>query len=69
MNVGQIDDLQEVYAKITRVIKEISAAPCKDDTDDQTINRLKDAQDCIMDAVIVVVGRSFSNGDLAIAEL
>lgn len=69
MNTEHIDTLQEIYAKITRIIKEISVAPCKDDIDDQSINRLKDAQDCIMDAVVVAVEHSFSNGDLAIEEL
>lgn len=69
MNIEHIDTLQEIYAKITRIIKEISVAPCKDDIDDQSINRLKDAQDCILDAVVVAVEHSFSNGDLAIEEL
>lgn len=69
MSTGQIDTLQEIYAKITRIIKEISVSPCKDDIDDQSINRLKDAQDCIMDAVVIAVEHSFSNGNLAIEEL
>lgn len=69
MSTGQIDTLQEIYAKITRIIKEISVSPCKDDIDDQSINRLKDAQDCIMDAVVVAVEHSFSSGNLAIEEL
>ena len=69
MTTGHIDALQEIYAKITRIIKEISVSPCKDDIDDQSINRLKDAQDCIMDAVMVTVERSFSNGNLAIEKL
>lgn len=69
MSTGHIDTLQEIYAKITRIIKEISVSPCKDDIDDQSINCLKDAQDCIMDAVVVAVERSFSNGNLAIEEL
>lgn len=69
MSTEHIDTLQEIYAKITRIIKEISVSPCKDDFDDQSINRLKDAQDCIMDAVVVAVEHSFSNGNLAIEEL
>ena len=69
MSTGQIDTLQEIYAKITRIIKEISVSPCKDDIDDQSINRLKDAQDYIMDAVVIAVENSFSNGNLAIEEL
>lgn len=69
MSSGQIDALQEIYAKITRIIKEISVSPCKDDIDDQSINHLKEAQDCIMDAVIVPIEHSFSNGNLAIEEL
>lgn len=69
MCTEHIDTLQEIYAKVTRIIKEISASPCKDDIDDQSINRLKDAQDCIMDAVVVAVEHSFSNGNLAIEEL
>lgn len=69
MSTEHIDALQEIYAKITRIIKEISVSPCKDDIDDQSINRLKDAQDCIMDAVMVAVEHSFSNGNLAIEEL
>ena len=69
MTTGHIDALQEIYAKITRIIKEISVAPCKDDTDDLSINRLKEAQDCIIDAVVVAVEHSFSNGNLAIEEL
>ena len=69
MSTGQIDTLQEIYAKITRIIKEISVSPCKGDIDDQSINRLKDAQDCIMDAVVIAVEHSFSNGNLAIEEL
>lgn len=69
MSTEHIDALQEIYAKITRIINEISVSPCKDDIDDQSINRLKDAQDCIMDAVVVAVEHSFSNGNLAIEEL
>lgn len=69
MSTEHIDTLQEIYAKITRIIKEISVSPCKDDTDDQSINRLKDAQDCIMDAVMIAVENSFRNGNLAIEEL
>ena len=69
MSTGHIDALQEIYAKITRIIKEISVAPGKDDTDDLSVNRLKEAQDCIMDAVVVAVEHSFSNGNLAIEEL
>lgn len=69
MITEHIDTLQEIYAKITRIIKEISVLPGKDDIDNQSINRLKDAQDCIMDAVVVAVEHSFSNGNLAIEEL
>lgn len=69
MMVSQVDDLQEIYVRIGRVITDISTNVCKTDIDEQSVKLLKEAQDCVMDAVIVAIEHSFSSGNLAVAEL
>lgn len=63
MTVEQIDNLQEIYARLRRSILDL------DDVDAQSKKLLSEAQDCVMDAAMVAIERSFNNGDLAIAEL
>lgn len=63
MTVEQIDNLQEIYARVGRIILEIG------EEDDWAAKSLKEAQGCITSAVTAVIESSFRNGDLAIAEL
>ena len=63
MTVEQLDNLQEIYARIGRISLELN------DDDMQSVKLLREAKDCVMDAAMVAIEHSFDNGDLAVAEL
>lgn len=69
MTVDQIDKLEELYANLGSIVANISTAVGATDSDKNSANRLRDAQECILDAVMIAIERSFDNGDLVVEVL
>lgn len=71
MNAKQIMTIQKLYTTIDKIIDDFSEdadkatcgpddndCPCQSRTD-SCIERLKDAQECVMDAVMIAIEKSF----------
>ena len=76
MNANKIMTMQKLYTTIGKIIDDFSEnanktthgpddndSPCKNHTD-SCIERLKDAQECVMDAAMIALEQSFEAGTL-----